>query len=125
MAKLTFYGTDLTGLWSKYTENGWGINLIQQGPTIFATMFIYGTDNKPTWLVASGLVPTGSLTWSGALYQTSGPSYTGAFNPSLVNSVQVGTMTLTASSASAIRLVYTVNRVHLHEEHRSNYLDRQ
>lgn len=106
--KLTYTGSDFTGLWFNTAESGWGVNFIQQGPTIFATLFIYGTDNRPVWLVAPGMVLSGGV-FSGSLLLTSGPSYTGAFNPSQVGNVPVGTMTLRPTASNAAQLVYTVN----------------
>jgi len=40
-------------------EDGWGMNIAQQGDTLFATVFVYGSDRRPTWYVAS------SITYSG------------------------------------------------------------
>jgi hypothetical protein len=36
------------------TESGWGIQLVQQELTIFATMmFVYGPNGQPTWYSAT------------------------------------------------------------------------
>src|SRR6185437_5844067 len=63
------------------SESGWGINLTQEGDTIFGTWFTYDVDGTPLWLSvtatpASGgaLTPQGSpAVWSGQLVRTSGP----------------------------------------------------
>src|SRR5205814_2240827 len=31
-------------------ESGWGVNVTQQGETLFATWFTYGSDGAPLWL---------------------------------------------------------------------------
>ena len=35
----TSFAPDISGLWWNPVESGWGVNLIQQGSTIFATFF--------------------------------------------------------------------------------------
>ena len=109
-AHATSYSTDFSDLWwAGETENGWGINFIQQAEVIFATMFVYGTDNTPRWYVASNLSPSGSgsTTFVGALYRTTGPyfgtAWTGTATP-----IQVGTMTVAFNSPTNATLNYTV-----------------
>lgn len=60
---------DVTGLWYNPNESGWGMNVIQQSSTLFITMFVYGTDGRPTWYVASDtrLVAGTASRYSGAL----------------------------------------------------------
>src|SRR5437899_12652131 len=72
------YSTDQSDIWwadPPSSENGWGIQFVQRGSTIFATIFVYGpTGGAPTWYVATmGPTPPGSLVWSGDLYTTTGP----------------------------------------------------
>src|SRR5262249_54507573 len=45
-------------------ESGWGINLTQQGDTIFATWFTYAQDRSPLWLAATA-VKTAQGTYTG------------------------------------------------------------
>lgn len=62
-AAATTYSTDYTDLWwSGQSESGWGINLIQQHEVIFATMFVYHSDNTAHWYSASALMPVGGST---------------------------------------------------------------
>jgi hypothetical protein len=109
-ASATSYGTDYTDLWwVGEAESGWGINLIQQYETIFATLFVYGADNSARWYVASGL--TGSQnSFNGTLYQTTGPAFsapwTGGQPP-----VPVGSMSISFSGSNSGTLTYTVNSV--------------
>jgi len=51
-ASATTFSIDYTDLWYIPTESGWGLNVIQQGNVMFATLFVYGTDNTPRWYVA-------------------------------------------------------------------------
>lgn len=108
-ASATSYGTDYTDLWFNPSESGWGINLIQQYETLFATLFVYGADNSARWYVASDL--RGSPTsFTGTLYQTTGPAFsapwTGGQPPTAV-----GSMSISFSGAYAGTLTYTVNGV--------------
>lgn len=110
VAKATRYGTDFTGLWWNASENGWGVNLIQQSNILFATLFVYGPNNQPLWLVGPNVVDsTGSGVFSGDLFQTAGPVYSGAFNPGSVVATKVGTITIRFTSSVAGQITYTVN----------------
>jgi len=42
-------------LWWDPSESGWGVNMIMQYDTIFATFFIYGPDGKARWYTASDM----------------------------------------------------------------------
>ncbi|HYC37395.1 MAG TPA: hypothetical protein VEC19_13300 [Usitatibacter sp.] len=103
----TTFGTDYTDLWFNPSEQGWGVNVIQQYETIFATLFVYGADNSARWYVASDL-RGGANNFSGTLYQTTGPNFSGPWSGT-ANATPVGSMTLTFSSATTGTLSYVVN----------------
>jgi hypothetical protein len=114
-AAASTYSIDYTDLWGggagTPNEAGWGLNLIQQGDVMFATMFVYGTDNSPRWFSAT-LSPTGGSTnWSGALDSTTGSYYGTAWNNGSVTHNQVGSMTVSFSGPNAGTLSYSVNGV--------------
>ncbi|HSS27803.1 MAG TPA: hypothetical protein VLL50_07585, partial [Usitatibacter sp.] len=48
------------------------MQLVQRDNTIFATLFVYGQNNQPTWYVST-MQHSASLTWTGPLYATTGP----------------------------------------------------
>jgi len=104
---------DYTDLWYIPAESGWGGNVVQQGNTMFVTLFVYGPNNQPTWYAASAVTQTGgatSGTFTGLLYQTNGPYLAGGpFNPASVSATQVGQLTFNASGSNASTLTYTVN----------------
>ena len=109
----TSLSSDYSDLWFNPNESGWGVNMIQQDNTIFATLFVYGSSRQPTWYVASSAVianPNAALpSFSGPLYQTSGPPLTDFFNPSSVTVRQVGTFTFFPNGATRGSIAYSVD----------------
>jgi hypothetical protein len=93
------------------SESGWGVNLTQQGQTIFATWFTYDLDQTPLWLSVTA-PQTAAGTFSGTLYRTTGPPFnTTPFLPAAVTATAVGTATFTFSDGNTGTFSYTVNGV--------------
>lgn len=108
-ARATAFTTDQSDLWFNPSESGWGMQLVQRDSTIFATLYVYGSNNQPTWYVAT-MQYTNNLTWSGPLYATTGPWFGAVpFNSSSVVATQVGTMTWSAPLVESGTVSYTVN----------------
>jgi len=76
---------------------------------LFAIWYTYDAAGKRLWVVLPDGTWTSNNTYTGALYITSGPPQTGAFNPALVKVNSVGTGTLTFSTASNGTWTYTIN----------------
>ena len=107
----TSFSTDQSDLWYIPTEAGWGIQFVQRGSVIFATMFVYDQANIPIWYVAT-MTSVGGFTWSGDLLLTNGPWFgTVPFNPNAVTFRKVGTMTWSANSITTGALNYSVDGV--------------
>jgi hypothetical protein len=103
------FSTDQSDLWFIPAESGWGMQLVQRGSVIFATLFVYGPSGAPTWYTAT-MDFTSNLTWTGTLYATTGPYFaTVPFDPALVELTSVGTMTWAAQSVDTGTLTYVVN----------------
>jgi hypothetical protein len=95
---------DLTGIWFDGNHPGWGVGLMQQNDTVFATLFTYDSNGAPSWNVAAlqlALVPSipiahdlcGTVELSGTLYGTQWPSFGSASNPQgSVQAQAVGTL---------------------------------
>ena len=103
---------DYTDLWWNPGESGWGLNLVQHpSRVIFGVWYTYETDGTRTWYV----MPSGSWsnanTYSGPLYTTGGPPFTAPFDPGVVEVRQVGSATLTFSSANNGTFAYSVDGV--------------
>ena len=98
-------------LWWNPPEPGWGLNIAHQGKTMFATLFVYGADGKPTWFVMSnGVRGANFLSFSGPLYRTSGP----VFNASPwtgATVTEVGSMSFKFNDGRSGTMTYTVNGV--------------
>jgi hypothetical protein len=109
------FSTDATDLWWNPQESGWGLNVVQQGPTIFATLFVYGLGQESHWYVASELGAQGAaastMTFSGPLYESTGPVYYATFDPANVTRRTVGAMTFLYTPPNRARLTYTVDGV--------------
>jgi hypothetical protein len=98
--------TNYQDLWWNPAESGWGINLTQQGSTIFATWFTYNQNGKPLWLSVTAEPEGGS--YAGVLYQTSGPAYSAVpFDPANVVLMPVGSATLTFADGNNATFAYT------------------
>ena len=87
--------------WGGGTENGWGMSLVQHGDTIFAVLFVYADDGRPTWYVMSGgswnLAHT---VYTGDLYKPTGSPFF-AYDASRFSAGSaVGSLTLTFTDAS-------------------------
>jgi hypothetical protein len=111
---------NVQGLWWRSPANseaGWGVNLTQQGTTLFATWFTYDTDGSGMWLVATAPA-TGTNAYSGTLYRTTGsafsdwgPSAPPAPSTSYFTAAPVGTVSFTFADHDNGTFAYTVNGV--------------
>ena len=106
----TTFSTDNSDLWWNPEESGWGMQLVQQRDFVFATLFVYGADGKPTWMVAQ-LASEGAFTFSGPVFVTTGPWYGSVFNPGAVGVRQAGTMTFQSSTICCGTVSYVVDGV--------------
>ena len=111
-ASATTATIDYTDLWYNDPPNsqqGWGVNIIQQGNILFVTMFMYGPDNTPRWYVASNVISTSQTTFSGALFFV--PSGTYFANPWSGTSPaqQVGNIAFTFGTATRGSMTFSIN----------------
>ena len=113
-APATPFSVDATDLWWNPDESGWGLNLVQQGNLAFATLYVYGADGRARWFVASDMeaqqVPSDRpYNFTGALYETTGPVFSGPFNPATVTRRPVGNITFTYAPPATGTLTYSVD----------------
>lgn len=101
---------DYTDLWWNPQESGWGISITHHvSNKLFLVWFTYGPDGRPEWIVAQGGQWTGSASWTGTFYRTSGPPSGGTFDPSQVRSTPIGRATLFFGDADNATLQYEVD----------------
>ena len=105
--------TNYQGLWwaspAGSGESGWGLNLAQQGATVFATWFTYDLSGTPLWLAATLTPDDATGKFTGDLYQTSGPPFSNlVFDPSRVAVIKVGSIGLSFSDGNTGTFVYTL-----------------
>jgi hypothetical protein len=108
--------TDASDLWWNSSESGWGVNIIQQSNVLFATFFVYGTDSRARWYVASDMrcpnTPTDQqMICTGTLYETTGPVVGPGFNPAAVTRRAVGEARFFYSRGNAGQFSYTIDGV--------------
>lgn len=105
---------DYSDLWYNApaeSQAGWGVNVAHQGDILFATLFVYGSDNTPRWYVASNVVSTGPATFSGALFNVASGTYFGSPWAGVTGVQPVGTIAFSFASATTGTMTYTVNNV--------------
>jgi hypothetical protein len=105
---------DYTDMWWNPDESGWGANVVQQGDTIFVTLFVYDRDRNPVWFVAPQVTYLSGGLFTGQLFQTTGPVYfQPPFDPTSVTVVPVGQLTFDASTSTAAKLTYNVGGIQI------------
>lgn len=97
-------------LWWNPAESGWGLNMVQQGTVIFATLFTYARSGRDLWVVGPALRRQADGSYAGTLYSTRGPRFD-AVPWTAIEATEVGTMTLRFSSGDRARLDYTLDGV--------------
>src|SRR5690349_8625901 len=90
------------GLWYKSpaeSEAGWGVNVTHQGDIFFVTWFTYDADGSQMWLVGPSVRKTGTNTYAGDLFRTTGPAFN-AVPFGAISFVQAGSVTFTFTDAN-------------------------
>jgi hypothetical protein len=103
---------DYTAMWWNAAESGWGMSVLQSATSkkLFSVIYSYASDRRPVWFVLPDGAWTSNTTFTGTLYQTSGPPFSASpFNPSEVSVNNVGNATLTFTGAATGTLQYSVN----------------
>jgi hypothetical protein len=84
------------------------MQLVRGGDATFATLFVYGADERPVFYTAT-LSATGSV-WSGTLYETAGSWFgAGSFDPARHEVRAVGLMTFAPLNSDTAILAYSVD----------------
>lgn len=101
----------MTGLWWNQNESGWGVGLTQQYGVIFATLYTYDFEGRPTWYVASNCVVAADGC-TGDLYAVTGGSpLTVPWNSANKIVTTVGTINFAFTDTNTGTMNYTINGV--------------
>ena len=92
--------------WGGSAQDGWGISITQQAGILFGAWYTYGTDGKATWYAMTDGTWSGN-TYTGTFISTISSPWVGAtYNPSLLQPIPTGTMTLNFSDANNATMTY-------------------
>src|SRR3569832_463840 len=92
-----------TDLWFNPSEGGWGVNITQQGMTLFAMWFVYAEDGKPTWFSMSNRTQTPTTPKNQNKHNNrTKPEKTEAFNPAQVALTKVGTASFSFDTSNTV-----------------------
>lgn len=93
--------------WGGETQNGWGVAVLGEGPTLFSVWFTYDAAGAPTWFVMPGGSWIGDDKYTGILYRTLGSPWLGRpYNPALLQPIPIGEFSLQFSGVHG-RMQYT------------------
>jgi hypothetical protein len=104
-----------TDIWFSPSEPGWGLSITQRPDSatkagqVFAVLYHYDTNGFPAWYALSGGEWTAANVFTGKLYRTNGPSQSGSFESRFVQTITVGTMTLTFTDRASGRVSYQID----------------
>ncbi len=92
--------------WGGTAQDGWGVSITQQAGILFGAWYTYGIDGKATWYAMTDGSWTGN-TYTGAFISTLSAPWVGVtYNPSQLQVVPAGTMTLNFSDANNATMTY-------------------
>ena len=108
-AQTSVLSQNVTDLWWDPSQSGWGLALYQSGTFIYAVLFVYDQNNRPTWYPAE-LQYQGNGVYTGPIYSMTGPWFgSGNFAASSVARQQAGTMTITLQGNGSAVVSYTID----------------
>ena len=99
-----------TGQWHNDAEAGRGLSLFQTGDTLFGLWFVYDNQGRASWYQIENIW-TGTDVTSGRVVRWTGSPWGPTYNPDARSFVEVGTYTLTFTSASQATFSYNVDGV--------------
>ena len=97
--------------WATFAENGWGMNIAQQGRVLFPVWYTYDSAGKDTFFTVQNGSWNGTV-WSGTVFSHASSAWLGVpYTGSLFRSTVVGSMSLDFTDATNATMTYTVNGV--------------
>ncbi len=106
---------DYGDIWWNPSEDGWGLQIADQGDVLFLTFYVYGTDGKATWFTAlanyASTNAAGARIYTGGLYVNTGAYFGGPWPPGIHAARLAGSATFQADTSTTATLTYTVDGV--------------
>ncbi len=97
--------------WGGDAQNGWGLNITQQGRVLFPVWYTYDAAGNTMWYAMPGGTWDG-VTYTGDLYATTSSPWLGVpYNAAAFAPVKVGSVVLTFIDQDNATMKYTVNGV--------------
>ncbi len=97
--------------WGGSAQDGWGLNIAQQGRMLFPVWYTYDANGRDTWYAVPGGTWSGT-TFTGDIYTTTSSAWLGAaYSPASFTPVKVGTMILSFLDENMATMTYTVNGI--------------
>jgi hypothetical protein len=94
--------------WWVPSENGWGMNIMQQGETLFVAWYVYDANGVPTWFTVANGQKTGTNTFTGRVFTIRGSFFAGTWNPAAFVATDAGSATFTFTDRKTLNLRYNV-----------------
>jgi hypothetical protein len=79
-----------TGAWYDPNESGWGLTMIESNSIVFATWYVFDSNNQPRWYVMAAGKRNGA-TITGEIYAANGSDFRLQWQPDLRATRRVGT----------------------------------
>lgn len=109
----TTFSTNFTDMWSNAQEPGWGLFIDQQADVLLGTLFIYDKGNMAAWYTVqwslNSINPGGQPSYTGTLFQTTGPALGQPWNPAFLQYRAVGQATIEFGDDAHALLNYTID----------------
>jgi YVTN family beta-propeller protein len=102
---------NFTDIWWNPAESGWGLTVTHQPGNMFLAWFVYDTNQRPTWFVASCETNAEQNACTGTLLRVTGPPFSGIFDSSRVHASPAGSVSLTFTDPDNGVLRYTVDGI--------------
>ena len=106
------HAENYSDIWWNPAESGWGVTIADHETNLFAVWYTYDTDGAPQWYsVSGGTFNASRTTFTGDLYRSTGPAYTGKFDPATVQRTKVGTASFQFTPSGTATVTWTVGAV--------------
>ena len=97
--------------WNGLAENGWGMNIAQQGRQLFPVWYTYDINGNNTFYAVPGGTWSG-LVFTGDIYTTTSSAWLGvSYDASKFIATKVGTMVIDYRDANTATMTYTVGNI--------------